>query len=140
MIDFVIDANVLMSMLISGRGGYRPVLSFNNFILPDFALIEIEKYKDILKNNTKMSQNQFTEWTYFVFSELTILPQYVLAQEIVEKSEILLEKIDLKDISYVALAMQLDLPLLTRDNPLYEGLRKQGFRKVMLFEDFLRTL
>jgi predicted nucleic acid-binding protein len=140
MIDFVIDANVLMSMLISGRGGYRPVLSFNNFILPDFALIEIEKYKDILKNKTKMSQNQFTEWTYFVFSELTILPQYVLAQEIVEKSEILLEKIDLKDISYVALAMQLDLPLLTRDNPLYEGLRKQGFRKVMLFEDFLRTL
>jgi predicted nucleic acid-binding protein len=45
----------------------------------------------------------------------------------------LLDKIDLKDAIYVALAMQLDLPLLTRDNPLYEGLRKQGFRKVMLF-------
>jgi predicted nucleic acid-binding protein len=140
MIDFVIDANVLMSILVSGRSGYRPILSFNNFILPDFALIEIEKYKDILRSKTKMSQNQFTEWTYFVFSKLTILPQYVLEQEIVEKSQTLLEKIDLKDITYVALAMQLDLPLLTRDNPLYEGLRKQGFRKVILFEDFLRTL
>jgi predicted nucleic acid-binding protein len=140
MIDFVIDANVLMSILVSGRLGYRPILSFNNFILPDFALIEIEKYKDILRSKTKMSQNQFTEWTYFVFSKLTILPQYVLEQEIVEKSQTLLEKIDLKDITYVALAMQLDLPLLTRDNPLYEGLRKQGFRKVILFEDFLRTL
>lgn len=87
-----------------------------------------------------MSPIQFTEWTYFVFSELTILPKYVLEQEIIDKSELLLEKIDLKDITYVALAMQLDLPLLTRDNPLYEGLRKQGFRKIMLFEDFLRTL
>lgn len=140
MIDFVIDANVLMSILISGRAGYRPILSFNNFILPDFALIEIEKYKDILMSKTKLSKSQFTEWTYFVFSELTILPQYVLEQEIVEKTQILLEKIDLKDITYVALAMQLDLPLLTRDTLLYEGLRKQGFRKVVLFEDFLKTL
>ncbi len=68
MIDFVIDANVLMSILISGRAGYKPILSFNNFILPDFALIEIEKYKDILRGKTKMSPIQFTEWTYFVFS------------------------------------------------------------------------
>lgn len=46
----------------------------------------------------------------------------------------------MKDISYVSLAMQLDLLLLTRDNPLHEGLRKQGFKKVMLFDDFLRIL
>lgn len=43
MTDFVIDANVLMSILISGKAGYRPILTFNNFILPDFALIEVEK-------------------------------------------------------------------------------------------------
>jgi predicted nucleic acid-binding protein len=140
MTDFVIDANVLMSILISGKAGYRPILTFNDFILPDFAMIEIEKYKEILKVKTKMSSTQFTEWTYFVFAQLTVLPQYVLEQDILIKSERLLEKIDLKDISYVALAMQLDLLLLTRDNPLYEGLRKQGFRKVMLFDDFLRTL
>ncbi len=75
-----------------------------------------------------------------MFSQLTILPQYVLYEESLEKSKKLLDKIDLKDLSYVALAMQLDLPLLTRDNLLYEGLRKQGFRKVILFEDFLRSL
>ncbi len=41
MTDFVIDTNVLMSILISGKADYRPILTFNNFILPDFALIEI---------------------------------------------------------------------------------------------------
>jgi predicted nucleic acid-binding protein len=128
-----------MSILISGKAGYRPILTFNNFILPDFALIEVEKYRDTLKAKTKISETQFTEWTYFVFAQLTILPQYVLEQSILAKSEQLLEKIDLKDISYVALAMQLDVPLLTRNNPLYEGLRKQGFKKVMLLDDFLRT-
>lgn len=140
MTDFVIDANVLMSILISGKAGYRPILTFNNFILPDFALIEVEKYKDILKVKTKMSKTQFTEWTYFIFAQLTILPQYILEQSVLANSERLLRTIDLKDISYVALAMQLDLPLLIRDNPLYEGLRKHGFRKVMLFDDFLQNL
>lgn len=59
--DFVIDANILMSILISGKSGYRTILSFNNFILPDFALIEIEKYKSILKNRTKMTEIQFAK-------------------------------------------------------------------------------
>jgi len=140
MTDFVTDANVLMSILISGKAGYRPILSINNFIFPDFAFVEIEKYKDILKGKTKMTETQFAEWTYFVFANLTVLPQYVLEQNVLTKSERLLEKVDLKDISYVALAMQLDLPLLTRDKPLYNGLRKQGFRKVLFFDDFLRGL
>lgn len=93
MTDFVIDANVLMSILISGRAGYRSILFFHNFILPDFALVEIEKYKDILKHKTKMSEHQLTGWTYFVFSKLTFLPQYVLEEGIVAKSERLLELI-----------------------------------------------
>ena len=128
-----------MSILISGRASYKPILSFHHFFLPDFVLVEVEKYKEIMKKKTKMSENQFIEWTYFVFSAITILPQYVLEREIIENAEKLVQKIDPKDITYVALAMQLDLPLLTRDKPLYEGLKKQGFRKIMLFEDFLQT-
>jgi predicted nucleic acid-binding protein len=69
------------------------------------------------------------QWTYFVFSQLTILPKYTFTKESLEKSLKLLSKIDIKDVAYVALAIQLDLPLLTRDIALYEGLRKQGFRK-----------
>jgi predicted nucleic acid-binding protein len=104
------------------------------------VLVEVEKYKHILRTKTKMQYDEFLQWTYFVFSQITILPQYTLNEESLEKSKKLPDKMDLKDATYVALAMQLDLPLLTRDNSLYEGLRKQGFKKVVLFEDFLRTL
>lgn len=140
MTDYVIDANILMSILISGKAGYRPLLTFYNFILPDFALIELEKFQNVLKSKTRMSGVQFTEWTYFIFDKLTILPKYVLNQTVLKKSERLLESVDMKDVSYVALAMQPDLPLLTRDYSLYKGLREQGFRKVVLFEDFLRSI
>jgi predicted nucleic acid-binding protein len=138
--DFVIDANILMSMLISGKASYKPILAYYNFILPDFVLIEVETHKEVLKNKTRLNESQFLTWTYSVFSNLTILPNYVLSLESLQKAYKLLEKIDPKDTTYVALAMQLDLVLLTRDVPLYEGLRKQGFRKVMLFENFLKTI
>ena len=140
MTDHVIDANILMSILISGKASYKPLLTFYNFILPDFVLVEVEKYRHVLKNKSKLKDDEFLQWTYFVFSQVTVLPQYVLNDESLEKAKKLLDKVDLKDVPYVALAMQLDLPLLTRDVPLCEGIRKQGFRKVLLFEDFLQKL
>jgi predicted nucleic acid-binding protein len=140
MLDFVIDANVLMSMLISGKATYRPLLTYYNFMLPDFVLVELEKYQSILKSKTKLRHTEFLQWTYFVFSNLTILPHYVLTNESLAKSVKLLETIDPKDTAYVALAMQLDVQLLTRDDTLCKGLRKQGFRKIVLFEDFLGDL
>ena len=78
-------------------------------------------------------------WTAVVFPNLNILPQYILKKESIEKASRLLTNIDLKDTSYVALALQLDLVLLIRDIALYQGLKKLGFRKVVLFEDFLRA-
>jgi predicted nucleic acid-binding protein len=140
MTDFVVDANVLMSILISGKSSYKPLLTYYNFIFPDFVLVEIEKYKDVLTGKTKMQNDELLQWTYFVFSQITVLPQYVLIEESLEKAKKLLDTIDLKDVTHVALAMQLNLSLLTRDKALYSGLKKQGLRKVLLFEDFLRSL
>ena len=47
--------------------------------------------------------------------------------------------IDPKDITYLAVALQFDLVLLTSDQRLAAGLKKKGFRKVMLWEDFIRS-
>ena len=140
MTDYVIDANVLMSILISGKAAYRPVLNYFRFITPEFALVEIDKYSPLILQKSKMQEAELLQWTHFVFSRLTILPKYSLDRDCLAKANKLLENIDLKDASYVALAMQLDLILLTRDEPLITGLRKQGFRKAMRFEDFFRSI
>lgn len=68
------------------------------------------------------------------------MPRYVLDKEILEKAHRLVDEVDEKDISYVALSNQLDIILLTRDMPLYQHLRKKGFRKVLLFDEFLRKI
>ena len=43
----------------------------------------------------------------------------------------------LTDPDDIDLSISLDIPLLTRDKPLYTGLRKKGFRNVLLFNEFL---
>ncbi|TAE17542.1 MAG: DNA-binding protein [Bacteroidetes bacterium] len=140
MMDFVVDANVIISMLISGRATYRLMLEHYNFITPDYVLVEVNFYKDVIQAKTKMQPQALKDWTFFVFSNLTILPEYVLSKENWEKAQSLLADIDLKDTHYVALSMELDLVLLTRDKPIHKGLRKQGYRKVVMFEDFLADI
>lgn len=140
MTNYVIDANILMSMLISGNASYKPILEFYDFYLPEFVLVEVEKYKSQLLLRTKMNENEFFKWSILVFSKITVLPNYILSTESLEKSNLLLNDIDIKDTAYLALAIQLDLPLLTRDKPLAAGLKKKGFRRVMMFDDFLKNI
>lgn len=140
MTDFIIDANVLMSILISGKASHRPILQRFHFIMPDFALSEVDKYKSVIFKKTKMQEDELRRWTHFVFSNIAILPYYIFTTESLEKANKLLQNVDLKDTSYVALGMQLDLVLLTRDKPLLTGLKKQGYRKVLAFEDFLENI
>ena len=119
---------------------YKPILEFYAFYLPEFVLVEVEKYKSQLLLRTKMTEDEFFKWSILVFSKITVLPNYILSTESLEKSNLLLNDIDIKDTAYLALAIQLDLPLLTRDMPLATGLKKKGFRRIIMFDDFLRSI
>jgi predicted nucleic acid-binding protein len=138
--NFVIDANVLMSILISGKAIYKPLLNYYNFILPEFALVEIDKYKELIFEKTLMKKNEMINFSYSVFSEITILPNYVMDDYAIEKAVELTKNIDIKDVTYIALSMQLDLMLLTRDKKLIKGVKKKKYNKIMLFDDFLRNV
>lgn len=74
MIDFVIDANILLSILISGKAAYRPILQNYNFITPDFALIEIDKYSNVIYEKTKLTPSQFINWSYLYSQILQFYP------------------------------------------------------------------
>ncbi|MDZ7899006.1 MAG: PIN domain-containing protein [Arcicella sp.] len=137
--DFILDANVLMSMLISGKAVYKSLLKEYTFFSSDFAFIEIEKYKFVIQNKTKNDTENFRNFSYYLFSHVHFIPTYLIEDDVKQKALKLVEDVDIKDVAYVALSIQLDLPLLTRDIPLYEGLRKKGYRNVQLFDVFLRN-
>lgn len=137
---YVIDANVLMSILISGKSQYLNVLSLFDFVMPEFAFAELNLYKEVVRQKTKLDEEQFRNYAYTVFSLLTFFPTFIQKDKSSQQAITLCSKVDIKDVSYVTLAIDTDLILLTRDVKLYKGLQKQGFKQVELFEDFLKNI
>jgi len=89
---------------------------------------------------TKLSEAQFTSFSLSIFKALTIVPNFLLSARSVKQSLTLCEQVDPKDAPFVALSLELGYPLLTRDAKLHKGLRKQGFKDITLFQDFLNQI
>ena len=138
--QYVVDANVLISMMISGKSTYKPILTYYDFYSPDFVFEEIDKYKPTILEKTKMNIDELQRFTFFIFNQVSVIPRIVISDEAIAKATELIKDIDIKDLSYVALAIELDSILITRDIPLIKGARKKGFRKIISFEDFLLSI
>ncbi|MBD2756372.1 PIN domain-containing protein [Spirosoma validum] len=136
--SYVINANVLMSALISGKAFYKTIFGSLDILLPEFALVEIEKYKETIFQKSKLDEVAMSCYTLNLFQQLTILPNYFLSTNALAEANRLIVHVDVKDISYLALAIQTNSMLLTRDQPIYKAARQNGFRRIMLFDDFLR--
>jgi predicted nucleic acid-binding protein len=63
----------------------------------------------------------------------------VVNDENLKKAATLTRDIDFDDVWFVALSLEYNLTLLTRDEKLFKGLRKKGFEKIMLFDQFLKS-
>ena len=136
--SYVIDVNILFSGLISRKPFYAKIFSKYTFYTSDFALLELEKYRNILLKKIPNEQWEiFEQFALKIFSQLTIVPNLLLRNEVKEAAYQLCEPVDTKDYLYVAVAMQLNLTLITRDKPLYEHLKANNFSNMILFDDFL---
>ncbi|MCP5104070.1 MAG: hypothetical protein GY950_11860, partial [bacterium] len=85
------------------------------------------------------SKSELNSFLIKLSKGITILPAIVMDKESKEKALELCKDIDEKDTAYVALAIQLDIPLITNDKKLYQGLKKKEFSNVVLFEDMMAT-
>ena len=135
---FVFDANILMAILIGGRAFHRVILETFDIITPDFALTEIDKYSPLITRKTKLTWLEHSEYAQSIFANISIVPRYLLERESISKATDLIGETDSKDVSYVALAIQTNTILVTRDKPIIEAARRHGFRRILLFDEFLR--
>ena len=124
-------------MLISGNSSYQRIAEVRHFSTSAFALVEIKKYQNIIFQKSRLNKGEVRRYGYLLFSKITVCPEFIIEPSIHSKAEGLVANIDTKDVDYLALAIQLGQVLLTRDKPLYSGLRREGFRQIMMFDEFL---
>jgi predicted nucleic acid-binding protein len=137
---YILDANVLFSAFISGKELYTLLFSEHTMYLPDFAFLELEKYRKRILKKTKLREEEFQEFVLQLFSNVTVVPNLLLSETSLQQAYQLCRDIDEKDTVYVAAAIELDLVLVTNDRVLYNGLRKQNFSRLVLLSDLVDTL
>jgi predicted nucleic acid-binding protein len=138
--NYVIDANIIFSALISGKEVYFKLFSLHHFYLPDYALQELEKYRQVILKKHKTDNATFKSKLLDLFSLLTVVPDLIISVENFERALALCTDIDEKDTPYIALSMELDMTLVTRDIKLHDGLLTKGFENVILFDKLFADL
>ena len=138
--NYVADANIIFSALISGKTAYLELVTENQLYLPDYALEELQEYQTLILEKTKQTPIALKEYTLELFKRITVLPNYVIFLRNHLIAFELCKDIDRKDMVYIALALEFDYTLLTRDKPLADGLRSKGFTNIIMLDELFNKM
>src|SRR3989344_6656156 len=115
--DLVVDANIIISTLISPVGKTAEILFSNKLTLhiPEYLLEELEKYEEEISKKSRLSSEKIGLLFSLISSKLEIVPFKEFEDFTKEASKICP---DPKDTEYFALALKLRCPLWSNDKKL----------------------
>lgn len=132
--EFVLDANVLISALIrDSHTRHFLLLSGHSFYVPEFIFEEIKEHIKEIKQKSSLSEVEIKDLldSIFVIGNIKIIPLDELKQVIEDAKRI---SPDPDDIHYVALALNRKCAIWSNDKELKE---KQSTVKVYSSEEVL---
>lgn len=125
----VVDTNLIFSALIPKASIIRDTIFESNivFFAPNYLISEIFKHKEKLNKASKLTEDEFYIYFNGLIEHIKFVPIDLISLESRQKAYDLCKKIDLKDIPFVALSIDLNIPLWTGDKKLKNGLKSKGF-------------
>lgn len=125
----VIDTNLIFSALISKSSNIRDILLGGQYELfaPNYIITEIFKHKEKILKYCKLSEDDFYIYLNGIIEQIRFTPLDFISLESRQQAYDLCKDIDVKDIPFVALSIELDVPLWTGDKKLIKGLEQKGF-------------
>ena len=125
----VVDTNLVFSALIPKASRIREILLESNmtFYCPNFLITEIYKYKDRLIENSKLNESEFYLYFNGIIERIKFVPTDFIGVESRQKAYDLCKDIDIKDTPFIALSIDLNIPIWTGDKKLKNGLESKGF-------------
>jgi len=126
----VVDTNLIFSALIPKASKIREILFESNMIFysPNFLITEIYTHKDKLLKCSKLTESEFYLYFNGIIERVKFIPTEFIGKDSRQKAYDLCKDIDVKDIPFIALAIDLGIPIWTGDKKLKDGLRLKGFQ------------
>jgi predicted nucleic acid-binding protein len=137
----VVDTNIIFSVLLNSNNTIGDLL-FNSdetfdFYSCNYMHVEIRKHWERLKKISKLSEEQLQISFTKCVSKLNFINEEIIPVETWLVSEQLTKGIDVDDTDFVALAKFLRAGLWTGDKVLYNGLKKNNFKRVFNTSELL---
>ncbi len=125
----VVDTNVLFSSLRAKNTRIREILERSDcrFYAPNFLAVEIFKHKERILNKSKATEDEVYELLYKILQRVKFINEESISLGNFVQAYKLCGAVDEKDTPFVALALELEAELWTRDKTLKRGLIKNGW-------------
>jgi len=125
----VIDTNLIFSALVPKASQIREILFESNIIFysPNILISEIYKHKEKLLKNSKLTESEFYLYFNGIIERIKFIPTDFISTVSRQKAYDLCHDIDVKDTPFIALSIELSIPLWTGDKKLKDGLKQKGF-------------
>ena len=98
----------------------------------------MQEYQQIVWEKTRQKPDELKAYTLALFDKITVVPNLLISLPNYRIAHELCKDIDPKDMTYVALSIELQYTLLTRDKPLADGLRAKGFTDVITLDELFK--
>ena len=125
-------------MFISGRREYLKLIKRVKLLTPDYAMTELQEHQELILSKTKLEKAELANYSLDILNDILVVPNFLVTNQSYLQAYNWCKDIDLDDIAYVALSIEFDTCLVTRDMILYEGLKQKGFQNIISWKEFLR--
>lgn len=103
--------------------------SNTTFYAPNFLITEIYKHKDKILKNSKLTESEFYLLFNGIIESINFIPLDLIGLDSRQKAYDLCKDIDIKDTPFIALAIELNIPIWTGDKRLKDGLKLKGYQE-----------
>lgn len=138
----IVDTNIIFSCLLNSQSAIGDLI-FNSknifeFYSNQYMLFEIRKHWNKLLNISKLSDAELQTSLDKLLTKLTFINEELIPQKEWEKAKVIVERIDIDDIDFVALTRYLKGGLWTGDKALYEGLKSIRFKSIYNTKEMIK--
>ncbi len=125
----IVDTNIIFKALRSKFSKYRRILDRSdiNFYCPNYLIAEIFKHKERILKASKADESEIYELLEKTLQNINFVnEEFISLGNLIHANKLCLD-IDEKDTLFVALSLDFDAELWTKDIKLKRGLQAKGF-------------
>ena len=128
----------MFSWLVSGNAYMADTLLRENYSLfaPQYLIVELFKHKERILKRSKSEAEDLCDWLDVIIQKIAFVRNESVSNKSFYKAYTICAGVDPKDLTYLALAIELKSPLWTKYKPIITAIQQSGIIELFTPQPF----